>query len=85
MQFASQSEIKAMSEVISLNPKTAPHNGLPNGGTVGLVKYNSPSATGKGLAAASVASIAAAQASSPEKAVAWSYAGAYVLQGKQAS
>ena len=74
-----------MSEVVSLNPKTAPHNGLAKGGTVGLVKFDHPSATGKGLAAASASSIAAAQASSPEKAVAWTYAGAYIRQGKQAS
>jgi hypothetical protein len=85
MQFARLDEVKKMSEVLSLNPKTAPHNGLAKGGTVGMVKYTHPSATGKGLAAASVASIAAAQASSPEKAVGWTYAGAYVRQGKQAA
>jgi len=85
MAFASQDAIKRMSEVFSLNPKTAPHNGAPKGGTTGLVKYNHPSATGKGLAAASAQAIAAAQASSPEKAVEWTYAGAYIRQGKQAA
>ncbi len=85
MQFANMRAIEKMSDVFRLRPPTAPHNGLSKGGTTGLVKYNHPSATGRGLAAASERAIAAAQASSPEKAVEWTYAGAYIRQRRQAS
>ncbi len=85
MRFAQRDDLLKLSKVFSLKPATAPHNGLSKGRTAGLKLYNEPGTTGKGLAAASERSIAAAQASSPEAAVEWTFAGAYIRQGKQAS
>lgn len=82
MAFASQSEIKAISRTNDLRPATLPSKVNDRGGDPDLKLFNDPACTGKGLAAASASSIAAAQASSPEKGAGWRFAGVDLTQSK---
>ena len=82
MAFASQSEIKAISRTNDLQPNTLPSVTGYRGGDPGLKLYLDPACTGKRLAAASAASIRAAQTSSPEDGAAWRFAGVSMKQGR---
>jgi hypothetical protein len=80
MAFASQSEIKAISRTNDLQPNTLPSVEGRKG--TGLKFFNDPACTGKRLAAASAASIRAAQTSSPEAGAAMRFAGVSMKQSK---
>lgn len=82
MAFASQSEIKAISRTNDLRPATLPSKVNDRGGDPGLKLFNDPACTGKGLAAASAASIRQAQSSSPEDGAAWRFAGVSMKQDR---
>ena len=80
MAFASQSEIKAISQINDFKPITLPSVEGRKG--TGLKLYLDPATTGAGLAAVSTASIRQAQSSTPEDGAAWRFAGVSMKQDR---
>ncbi len=77
MKFITGNQLKKASTVPMLNLATSPY--MPSG----LKSYRDPASTGKGLADASRKSMAKAQASTPEAAVAMSWGESAITQKKK--